>query len=149
VLGTNADKNWWYVLTGAGLQGWLPTDALQVTFSLEDAPVLPDDPMAQEPASTVAKANPLAELEPVAVALVTTKGSTPVRQGPATTYPASGTVEQGELTGVFGINAAGDWLYVFAISGANGWLPADTLRVTGSLAPSLAQTAGCRRIRCA
>jgi uncharacterized protein YgiM (DUF1202 family) len=134
VLGTNADNNWWYVLTGAGLQGWLPTDALQVTFSLQDAPVLPDDPMAQEPASTVAKANPLAELEPVAVALVTTKGSTPVRQGPATTYPASGAVEQGELTGVFGINAAGDWLYVFAISGANGWLPADTLRVTGSLA---------------
>jgi uncharacterized protein YgiM (DUF1202 family) len=134
VLGTNAEGNWWYVLTRAGLQGWLPTDALQVTFSLEDAPVLPDDPMAQEPASTVAKANPLAELEPVAVALVTTKGSTPVRQGPATNYPASGTVEQGELTGVFGINAAGDWLYVFAISGANGWLPADTLRVTGSLA---------------
>jgi uncharacterized protein YgiM (DUF1202 family) len=130
VLGTNADGNWWYVLTRAGLQGWLPTDAL----SLEDAPILPDDPIAQKPASTAVTASPLAGLEPVAVALVTSKGSTPVRQGPATTYPASGTVDQGELTGVFGINAAGDWLYVFTISGANGWLPADTLRVTGSLA---------------
>jgi uncharacterized protein YgiM (DUF1202 family) len=134
VLGTNADGNWWYVLTRAGLQGWLPTDVLQVTFSLEDTPVLPDDPIAQKPASTAATASPLAGLEPIAVALVTTKGSTTVRQGPATTYPASGKVEQGELTGVFGINAAGDWLYVFTISGANGWLPADTLRVTGSLA---------------
>jgi uncharacterized protein YgiM (DUF1202 family) len=134
VLGTNAEGNWWYVLTRAGLQGWLPADEVQVTFSLEEAPVLPDDPMAQSPGSTAAAASPLAGLEPVAVAVVTTKGSTSVRQGPASTYPVSGSVEQGELAGVFGINAAGDWLYVFTISGANGWLPEDTLRVTGSLA---------------
>jgi uncharacterized protein YgiM (DUF1202 family) len=90
--------------------------------------------MAQKPASTPATVNPLTELQPVAVALVTADNGTTIRQGPATSYPVSGTAEQGELAGVFGINAAGDWLYVFTISGENGWVPAGSVRVTGSLA---------------
>ena len=134
VLGTNTDGNWWYVLTRSGLQGWLPTEVLQITISLTPPPVLPDDPMAQKPASTPAMVNPLTELQPVAVALVTADNGTTIRQGPATSYPASGTAEQSELAGVFGINAAGDWLYVYTISGENGWLPAGSVRVTGSLA---------------
>ena len=134
VLGTNAEGNWWYVLTRSGLQGWLPNEALQITFSLAEAPVLPDDPIAQEPASTPATVNVLTELQPVAVILVTAGNGTAIRQGPATSYPASGNAEQGELAGVFGINAAGDWLYVYTISGENGWLPAGSVRVTGSLA---------------
>ncbi len=134
VLGTNAEGNWWYVLTRSGLQGWLPNEALQITLSLAEAPVLPDDPMANKPASTLATFNPLAELEPVAVALVTADNGTTIYQGPAASYPASGTAEHGELAGVFGINTAGDWLYVYTISGENGWLPAGSVRVTGSLA---------------
>jgi uncharacterized protein YgiM (DUF1202 family) len=134
VLGTNTDGDWWYVLTRSGLQGWLPLEALQVTFSLGEAPILPDDPTAQKPTTTPAVVNPLTELQPVAVALVTADNGTAIRQGPATSYPMSGTGEQGELAGVFGINAAGDWLYVYTISGENGWLPAGSVRVTGSLA---------------
>ena len=134
VLGTNADGNWWYVLTLSGVQGWLPVEALQITASLAEAPILPDDPTAEEPAPISDTTSILTELEPVAVALVTANDGATVRQGPSTSYPSSGTVGQSELAGVFGINAAGNWLYVYTISGANGWLPADAVRVTGSLA---------------
>jgi uncharacterized protein YgiM (DUF1202 family) len=132
VLGANASGDWRYVLTRSAVQGWLPAEALQVTFSLAEAPVLPDDPTTQEPASVIE--SPLTGLEAVAVALVTAKDGAAVHQGPAASYPLSGTVEPGELAGIFGINPGGSWLYVLTISGVNGWLPADSVRITGSLA---------------
>ncbi len=72
-------------------------------------------------------------LSPAAVAFVTADRTT-LRQGPGASYQALGTVEAGELTGVLGQNPAGDWLYVLTISAAQGWLPIDALRVTGTLA---------------
>jgi uncharacterized protein YgiM (DUF1202 family) len=137
LLGKNAAGDWWYVLTESTLQGWLPADAIQITFSLGAAPTLPPDIMEQKPpqatSSGSAAANPLGGLEPVAAALVTLEGAT-MRQGPATTYPAVGTLEQGELAAVLGTNAARDWVFVITLSVLQGWLPADALRVTGSLA---------------
>ena len=70
--------------------------------------------------------------EPVAAFLVTAAEVT-VRQGPAASYPALGVVAQGELGAVLGKNAAGDWLYVLTISVLQGWVPADTIRVMGTL----------------
>jgi len=134
ILGQNSAGDWRYVLTRSAVQGWLPAEALQVTFTLGEAPVLPDAPAPQEPASAINTASPLGELEAVAVALVTAGGSLPIRLGPAASYPVSGTVEQGELAGVFGVNTTGNWLYVYTISGVNGWLPAESVRITGSLA---------------
>jgi uncharacterized protein YgiM (DUF1202 family) len=137
VLGKNDVGDWLYVLTQADLQGWLPAETLQIAFALAEAPILPADPMAHKPAqvdsSAPITANPLGGLEPVAVALVTAD-SVAVRQGPATSYPSAGVVEQGELAAVLGTNAAQDWLYVVTISSVQGWLPANTVRITGSLA---------------
>jgi TolB protein len=137
VLGKDASGDWMYVLTRSVLQGWLPSDALQITFSLGEAPTLPADPMAGKPAQMEAYASVsndfLGGLEPIAVALVTTQAVT-VRQGPATTYASAGMVEQGELAGILGTNASRDWLYVVTISVVQGWLPADSVRVMGSLA---------------
>ncbi|GAB4545647.1 MAG: hypothetical protein Kow0063_39780 [Anaerolineae bacterium] len=133
ILGTNASGDWYYVLTRSGLQGWLPATALQITFSLAEAPVLPDDPTSQGPPSSPGTANLLAELEPVAVALVTAGNGIPVRQGPAASYPAIGTAAQGEMGGIFGTNPARNWLYIYTISGTNGWVPADAVRIIGSL----------------
>lgn len=137
VLGKNATGDWLYVLTRSGRQGWLPAQALQITFSLGEAPLLPDDPLARRPpeaaSSTASLADPLGGLEPVAAALVIAEQVT-VRQGPGTSYSPVATVEQGELAAVLGVNAARDWLYVITISVVQGWAPADAVRVTGSLA---------------
>jgi uncharacterized protein YgiM (DUF1202 family) len=137
VLGKNAAGDWLYVLTRSGLQGWLPSDTLQITFSLGEAPILPPDPLAQKPAQSVSSASGTADLlgglEPTAVALVTADGVT-VRQGPASSYPSAGGIERGELAAVLGKSASGNWLYIVTISATQGWLPADTVRVIGSLA---------------
>ncbi len=137
VLGKNAPGDWLYVLTRSALQGWLPSDTLQITFSLGDAPILPPDPLAQKPAQSDSSASVAADLlgglEPAAVALVTADGVT-VRQGPAASYPSAGAIERGELAAVLGKNTPGDWLYIVTISATQGWLPADTVRLIGSLA---------------
>jgi uncharacterized protein YgiM (DUF1202 family) len=70
--------------------------------------------------------------EPVAVAFVSAATET-VRQGPGGGFASTGAVAAGELAGVLGMNGGGDWLYVITISGTQGWLPLDSLRVTGSL----------------
>jgi uncharacterized protein YgiM (DUF1202 family) len=137
VLGKNAAGDWLYVLTRSAVQGWLPSDTLQITFKLGEAPILPPDPLAEKPAqappSTPATTSFLGGLEPAAVALVTADGVT-VRQGPAASYSSAGAIERGELAAVLGKNAPGDWLYIVTISATQGWLPADTVRVIGSLA---------------
>lgn len=137
ILGKNASGDWWYVLTESALQGWLPTSAVQINFSLGAAPTLPADILTQESpqaASSISvPVNPLDGLEPVAAFLVTAKSAT-IRQGPAATYPGVAPVEQGELGAVLGTNAAQDWLYVITLSVVQGWLPTDAVRVTGSLA---------------
>jgi uncharacterized protein YgiM (DUF1202 family) len=71
-------------------------------------------------------------LTSVAVALATVE-TTSIRRGPGASYAAIGTVTQGELVAVFGKNPAGGWLYVLTDSELQGWLPADSLRVLGSL----------------
>jgi uncharacterized protein YgiM (DUF1202 family) len=57
-----------------------------------------------------------------------------IRRGPGASYTVVDQVKQGDLVAILGQNPAGDWLYVLAISQAQGWLPANSLRVTGSLA---------------
>ncbi len=72
-------------------------------------------------------------LSPVTVALVTGNELT-IRQGPGQKYGALGTVQAGDLAAVFGTNQAGDWLYVLTMSEIQGWVPAQAMRVLGSLA---------------
>jgi TolB protein len=135
VLGKNAAGDWRYVLTQSVVQGWLPAGALQPTFSLGEPPVLADSPQPPAevaPEAEVGLSQLLSNLAPVASALVTAEGIS-ARQGPGDNYPAAAEVGQGELLGVFGTNAGGDWLYIVTISGTLGWVPRDAVRVMGTL----------------
>jgi TolB protein len=136
VLGQNQAGDWLYVLTRSGLQGWLPANAVQVTFSLGPAPVLPPDPVAQkssQPAATnAAPADPLGGLEPAAVALVIVQNAA-MRQGPAASYAEVSQLAQGELAAVLGVNPDRNWLYIITISGTQGWVAREAMRITGSL----------------
>ena len=71
-------------------------------------------------------------LSPVAAGLVRAD-SVPVRQGPGESYGVAGTATRSDLLAVFGTDSSGDWLYVLTVSLLRGWLPADAVRVTGSL----------------
>ncbi len=74
-----------------------------------------------------------AGLNPVATTLVTANGVT-VRQRPWESSAPTGVLEQGEVSGVFGTDAGGNWLYIAALTGVQGWVPAEVMRVTGTLA---------------
>jgi uncharacterized protein YgiM (DUF1202 family) len=133
VLGQNAAGDWRYVLTQSVVQGWLPAGALQPTFSLGQPPVLPDNPQPPPAASSEGGlAQLLNDLAPVASGVVTAEGIS-ARQGPGTNYGGAAAVGQGELLGIFGTNAGGDWLYIVTISGTLGWVPRDAVRIMGSL----------------
>lgn len=136
VLGKNKAGDWLYVLTTAVVQGWLPTEAVQVLVPLsQEVPVLPDDPLAQPPppaAESPSVSSVLQQLTPAA-AFLTTADSITLRQGPGTNYAAVGTLNKGELGGVLGKNKTGDWLFIITINGVMGWLPTDTVRIMGSL----------------
>jgi len=61
ILGQNQNGNWLYVITITAARGWIPTDALRVTGSLAEAPVLPDDPIAAALAEVLGGELPAAE----------------------------------------------------------------------------------------
>ena len=132
VLGKNQDGAWLYVLTASLVQGWLPANTLQTIVPLRQAPVLPDNPLAQKPTPD-AVTSALQNLSPAA-AFMTIADNVSLRQGPGANYPAVSVEAKGELGGVLGKNAAGDWLYVITINGNLGWLPADSVRLMGSMA---------------
>lgn len=132
VLGKNAAGDWRYVLTQSVVQGWLPAGALQQTFSLGEPPVLADKPEPPAAATEGGLSQLLSDLAPVASGMVTADGVT-ARQGPDSSYPVAAAVGEGELLGVFGTNAGGDWLYIVTISGTLGWVPRDAVRVMGTL----------------
>lgn len=71
-------------------------------------------------------------LEPVAGFMVTDPGS-PIRQGPGESYASVMPVEMSELGAVLGTDNSRGWLYVYTISGGQGWLPAANVRVLGSV----------------
>ncbi|MFC1975703.1 SH3 domain-containing protein [Chloroflexota bacterium] len=71
-------------------------------------------------------------LSPVAVAL--TVDEVTIRQGPGGGYGAAGSLERSSVIGILGTNPAVDWLYVINTSLLYGWVPAESLRITGSLA---------------
>lgn len=133
VLGKNATGDWRYVLTQSVVQGWLPAGVLQPTFSLGEPPVLPDNPQPPPAASSEGGlAQLLNDLSPAASGVVTAEGIS-ARQGPGSNYAVAADVGQGELLGIFGTNAGGDWLYIVTISGSLGWVPRDAVRIMGSL----------------
>jgi uncharacterized protein YraI len=131
VLGKNETGDWLYVLTQSAVQGWLPSSALRMTVSMGEPPVLSANPQAPAtPESGLSQL--LTTYAPVATGLVTVDGLS-ARNGPGSGFSAVGSVEKGELLGVFGINAGRDWVFIVTISGTLGWVPLDAVRIMGSL----------------
>ena len=153
VLGTNSGSDWLYVITISGTQGWLPTNSLRVTGSLENAPVLPDNPVAaavaggsqsqsSAPGAAVAAETSLEELQPVASATVNNE-SLNVRQGPGAGYSLLTTLTQGDTVSILAINTTRDWVLVSAEDEPMGWVSLPFLSVEGDIsqAPQIASAA--------
>ncbi|MBN1221063.1 MAG: SH3 domain-containing protein [Anaerolineae bacterium] len=71
------------------------------------------------------------DLSPVAIAL--TMDNVAVRQGPGASYGVAGMLERSNVVGILGTNPAGGWVYVINTSLLYGWVPVDSLRITGSI----------------
>jgi uncharacterized protein YgiM (DUF1202 family) len=148
VFGTDPSGDWLYVLTIKLLRGWLPADSVRVTGSLEDAPVLPANPNADEavasegptsaapsspPAAAPGAASfPVEELEPVTSARVNNQVVN-MRQGPGAAYGQLGSLSQDDEVSVLAFNRTRDWVLVRTAGGEHGWVSLPFLQVDGSL----------------
>jgi uncharacterized protein YgiM (DUF1202 family) len=81
--------------------------------------------------AVMAQVSRLGGLSPAAVAFVT-RDNTVIYQRPGVS--ATGKVDSAEMLAILGKDAGGGWLYVITISAQQGWIQADALRITGSLA---------------
>jgi uncharacterized protein YgiM (DUF1202 family) len=117
VLGQNADGEWLYVLTPSQVQGWLPKMALRVTGTLEQAPVLPPDPLAVVETAALSVST---ELPLVTYGLITT-APVNLRQGPGVNYAKLDTLLVGQTVDVLATNPYKDWLLVHT-GQLTGWV---------------------------
>lgn len=147
VFGTDPSGNWLYVLTISLQRGWLPADAVRVTGSLEDAPVLPANPVPQQSAAATPAAGASsnstpsspggafvapADLEPVATARVDNFALN-MRQGPGAAYGQLGSLSQDDEVGILAFNLSKDWVLVKTADDRYGWVSLPLLTVNGSL----------------
>lgn len=123
-----------------------PTVAVAMVEATSTAVPTPDDTMT--PASSAAPVSDftdqttllqqatsiLTERYPAVGVVVITTGDVSLRQGPGASYGGSGNVSRGEIFGVAGKSADGNWLYLFGTSQRRGWLPLEAVRFTGDLA---------------
>lgn len=145
VFGTDPSGDWLYVLTVSLLRGWLPAEAVRVTGSLEDAPVLPANPVPQQStasapgaASNSTGSSPAgasvapAALEPVVTARVNNFALN-MRQGPGAAYGQLGSLSQNDEVGILAFNLGKDWVLVKTADERYGWVSLPLLAVNGSL----------------
>ncbi len=159
VYGRDPSGQWIYVLTASRSFGWIPYSDVYALDTLDEAPVLPPDPInfvleqalgpqaaalinAQRTGSTgqVTQASasapqPLetANFDPVAEALVTSS-LLPIRQRPGAVYNQIGSLSSGDTLSVLAVNRDREWALISAETGEFGWVSVDFLDITGSLA---------------
>jgi uncharacterized protein YgiM (DUF1202 family) len=142
IFGKDAGGDWLYVLTTSLLRGWLPEQALRVTGTLEQAPVLPANialvsaapPADPGIATTMTQSVPLdiAALKPVATARVSSDGLN-LRQGPGTAYSQLGVLPKNEQVSILALNKPKDWALVETAGGQHGWIYLSYVTTTGAL----------------
>jgi TolB protein len=145
ILGTNAGGDWLYIITITNVTGWMPTSEAKIVGSLDEAPVLPNDPVAaytqrivqqtvapnSGSAATVAPLN-LSKLDPVATGLVSSS-QVNLRQRPGPEFAAVSILPSDTQVAILGLNRDKEWALVTTAAGENGWVSLDHLDVTGSL----------------
>ncbi len=142
VLGQNPGGDWLYVITITAKQGWLPLEAIRLTGSLAEAPVLPANPIeaaiaravsaAGAPSGPVQPQLDIGQLKPVATARVSSAGLN-MRQRPGADYPRLETLPQGQELQVLALNQDRQWALVVTPAQKYGWVSAAFLEVDGSL----------------
>ncbi len=146
VLGQNAGGDWLYILTTTQLQGWLPQTSLHLVGTLEQAPVLPPDPLAAavQPTAAEAAANaavttaatphavPLTDLKAIATAQVKSDGLN-MRQGPGAAYGHQDTLARNDQVSILAVNSRRDWALVETSAGQQGWVSLAYLTVQSDL----------------
>jgi uncharacterized protein YgiM (DUF1202 family) len=154
ILGKNGAGDWLYILDSTLSPGWLPASGLRIVGSLEKAPVLPPNPLAQflqaaavaTPAaapsvSTGAAAPavggqtpaPITNLAPVTNAQVNNDGLN-MREGPGASYKLVVTLRRDEKVAVLALNPRKDWVLVETANKQRGWVSLSYLKTDGSIA---------------
>lgn len=146
VLGTDSSRNWLFIITIKNTRGWIPQSDARILGTLDEAPVLPPNPLtliAQKAAAAISGANsgasapaPVADLDklnPVATARVSSEVLN-MRQRPGPDYPLLDTLPANTEVAVLGLNRDREWALVANAEGKTGWVSLDFLDVTGSLA---------------
>ncbi|MEM7346774.1 MAG: SH3 domain-containing protein, partial [Chloroflexota bacterium] len=149
ILGTDASKSWAYTVNSSLETGWIALENLRVTGSLDDAPVLPPDPLAalaeeflssfgaggtastssDEPATPEIT---LDEVEATTSATVTIEGLN-LRQGPSAEYGRLGGLSKDEEVAILGVNRTEEWALIETASGDRAWASLDHLVPNDSL----------------
>lgn len=151
ILGQNAGGDWLYGVNASLARGWIARDSLRVTGTLDQAPVLPVDPVAAALQALGAAADTgsdnaaattnapsgrqtltLETLEPVATANVNNALAN-VRQRPGAGYALLNTLAKGDKVSVLALNRDETWALVETADGKWGWIALETLDVDGSL----------------
>lgn len=151
VLGTDPSGSWVYTVNASLIRGWLPLDALRITGTLEDAPVLPPDPVAAALTQILSSSSPnassdsptgqpvarptsnLADLKPVATARVNSAVLN-MRQRPGADYALLGTLTMDDQVTILALNRDKEWALIETADGRHGWVSMDFLETKGSLA---------------
>jgi TolB protein len=145
VLGKNPAGDWLYVVSVDLTMGWMPRESLRVVGALDEAPVLPPDPIAAalarvtSPSSsgqaggTPSQTIDAAELEPVTTARVS-NAALNLRQRPGGQYTLLTTLSQDDEVTVLALNRDKQWGLVETADGRLGWGSIELMDVTGSLA---------------
>ncbi|MCK6630574.1 MAG: SH3 domain-containing protein [Anaerolineae bacterium] len=151
ILGKNSGSDWVYVVDASLSPGWLPVSGLRVVGSLDQAPVLPPNPIAAliqsaAPApSTESAASgetaPAANTEPVLSANLTAITTAKVnndglnmRQGPGAGYAHIVTLARDDQVSVLALNPRKDWALVETTNKQRGWVSLTYLALAGSVA---------------
>ena len=150
VLGQDASGDWVYVVDASLSYGWLPVSDLRITGSLQNAPVLPPDPIAALIAQAVSASTsgssasvstgsgtafqPVAvtDLEPVTTARVNSDILN-MRQRPGATFKLLDTLARDDEVTVLALNQDRQWALVETAGGVRGWVSVDFLNIEGDL----------------
>ena len=146
ILGKDPSNDWVFVITLSLIQGWMPVDSLRAVGALEEAPVLPPDPVAaalaraglSAPTSAGSAASSVQTIDidtltPIATARVN-NAALNLRQRPGASYKLLDTLSQGDEVTVFALNRDREWALLEAANQQLGWGSIDFLEIDDSLA---------------
>lgn len=153
IIGKNAGGDWYYVIDTSRNLGWVPAAAIRVVGTLDQAPVLPPNPLAaivqsasiassseNTPATSETAGGQPVSNPPVSVANLTAVTTAQVnndglnmRQGPGGNYERIATLARNDKVTILALNPRQDWALVETTGKQQGWVALSYLAVDGSV----------------